>query len=739
VLPSVARLDRAGRLAFASFLLLAAAACGRDRAPTQTASAAGQPGISFVVTVSRPTHGTVTSADGMIACGSAPASGACSGSFPWSAIVILTATPDAGYAFETWAGDCQLTGPCTLSTAKAGADKFVVASFALASEVGHGYFMSPTTHGPAFFAYQDGVPGSPQCPNCHGPNLVGQGIAPGCDGCHAQAGWASWRTSCSFCHGARNASTKAGYDLAAHPAWAAPPDAVAQRLSGAAAPERTGAHQAHLSGESGGQAVSAPFACGTCHPVPPDYRHARGVRAIVTLSGAGQAQLPAALGSYDAVAGTCAVYCHGAAASPRWDATGVGCTSCHGAPPAPDTGHPAVSSDLRTCVGCHPAAMNADGTVDAAGGKHVNGAVDVVGCGTCHGNPPATGAHLAHFGLDGSGAYGDVRALQDRFPGAVPADAPGVYAFGCGLCHPTDAAKHRDGTMQVEVRGTGATTGSLRARARPDATFDAATGRCSGVYCHSSGQEAPAFAETPDWRGNEKVGCAGCHANPPRYASGGAGTATANGHLGFADDLWESGHFLGLLGPWHTSKHGGNWSAVEDAAPITCQTCHADTTDPTATGPSGFYWLDTTGDYVLPGGDASRIAYGYLEDLRCTTCHGPTGPATAGAGRVLPLRHVNGARDVVFDARTSLPPIAWLPQGAAGPVAPYWMTGGDAGIPDWPATVSWSGTTVSFSLDGASYDAATKTCTSVACHMAESPRWGSQNGYVACSNCHPSF
>jgi predicted CxxxxCH...CXXCH cytochrome family protein len=730
----VARLGQTRRLTIP--LLLAAAACGGDRAPTRTASAAGQPGISFAITVGRPTHGTVTSADASIACGSPAIANVCSASYPWSAIVVLTATPDPGYALETWAGDCQLTGPCTLTTAKGGADKYVVASFALSSEVGHGNWTSRAIHGPAFFAYQNGVPGTPQCPSCHGSRLTGQGIAPGCDGCHVQAGWASWRTSCSFCHGARNATTMAGFDVAAHPAWAAPPDAVAERLSGVAAPERTGAHQAHLAGVSGGHAISAPFACGTCHPVPADYRHARGLPATVTLSCAGQAQLPAVLGSYDAVSGTCTTYCHGAARSASWATGHVDCTSCHGAPPAPDTGHPVVASDLRGCVGCHPAAMKADGTIDAAGGKHVNGAVEAEGCGGCHGNPPATGAHLAHLGLESS-AYGDVQTLQDRLPGVGPADAPRVYAFGCGLCHPTDPAKHRDGTMQVELRGTGATTGSLKARSRADAAFDAATGRCSGVYCHSSGQAAPVFAGTPDWRGTEKLGCAGCHANPPRYVTGGAGTATANSHLDLADDGWESGHFLGLLGPWHTSKHGGNWSAVDDAAPITCQTCHAETTDPAATGPSGFYWLDTTGDYALPGGDPSRVDRGYLDDLRCTTCHGPTGPATAGAGRVLPLRHVNGARDVVFDARTTLPPIAWLPQPA--PSAPYWMTSGSPSMADWPATVTWNGTTISFSLEGASYDPATKTCTSVACHMAERPRWGAPNGYVACSNCHPSF
>ncbi len=199
-----------------------------------------------------------------------------------------------------------------------------------------------------------------------------------------------------------------------------------------------------------------------------------------------------------------------------------------------------------------------------------------------------------------------------------------------------------------------------------------------------------------------------------------------------------------MPGAWHTSKHGGNgWGPGEDAAPITCQTCHYDTTDPANTGPSGFYYLDTTGNYALPGGDPGRIDWGWQAGIQCGACHGPGGAAT-GTGRVLPLRHVNGARDVVFDARTVLPSISWLPLAPNDPIGPYWMTGTQPSLP-YPAWVTWSSstTTVSFGLDVSTYDPATKTCSNVACHLAEQhPVWGTPyqyytNASATCYTCHP--
>ena len=458
--------------------------------------------------------------------------------------------------------------------------------------------------------------------------------------------------------------------------------------------------------------------------------------------------------TWNATARTCSnVYCHGSGPAPvAWTyvytpvapAPSVACAMCHGYPPA--SHDPLVTS----CNGCHPATVKTDGTVDIAGGKHVDGTLDVTGgaggtgCAGCHGFPPATGAHVAHFGLPGvtAGGYADTGTLEDRYPTETPTTAPAVYAFGCATCHSVNGANHRNGRVDVVLYETTAPAGSIKARNAAGATYDGTARTCNGVYCHSSGQAAPTFVGTPGWTSGAHLGCAGCHTNPPAYASGGAGSATANSHLNLADDGYEFGHFLGMPGAWHTSKHGGNgWGPGEDATAITCQTCHFDTTDPSNTGPSGFYYLDTTGNYALPGGDPGRISWGWQASIQCGACHGP-GLASTGAGKVLPLRHVNGARDVVFDARTTVPAISWLPAAPNTPTLPYWIT--DPGLSGyWPSGLNLNGTTLSFGLNTSTYDPVTKTCTSVACHVAEQrPVWGrpyqyNTNSSATCYTCHP--
>jgi len=426
--------------------------------------------------------------------------------------------------------------------------------------------------------------------------------------------------------------------------------------------------------------------------------------------------------AWNATARTCSnVYCHGSGPAPvAWTyvytpvapALAVECAMCHGYPPS---SHDASST---SCNGCHSGTVNTDGTIDIAGGKHINGTLEFsggtggAGCASCHGFPPATGAHVAHFGLPGvtAGSYVDTGTLEDRYPAETPTSAPAVYAFGCATCHSVDGSKHRNGSVDVNLYEAAAPAGSIKARNASTATYSRATGTCSGVYCHSSGQASPTFVGTPGWNSGTHLGCTGCHANPPAYASGGAGAATANSHLNMADDGYEYGHFLGLPGPWHTSKHGGNGYGVgEDAAAMTCQTCHYDTTDPANTGPSGFYYLDTTGNYDLGGWLGAR----------CDSCH-TVGNAVAPrqGGKVLPLRHVNGRRDVDFDVRTSLPAISWLPGAGNVPTLPMWMTGASPTNP-WAPNASFSGTTASVILGRASYEPATKTCTNVGCHLAQ--------------------
>ena len=535
-----------------------------------------------------------------------------------------------------------------------------------------------------------------------------------------------------------------------------------------------GAHRLHLRDSLIRQAVP----CSECHVVPTAVGSPGHLDGPVLVWG----PLAAARGSQPAWDGTetrCSgVYCHGAnpavrggtLTAPVWTYArepdyGLppqqSCTGCHGWPPPPP--HPQLSS----CAGCHGTTVRPDGTVDVAGGKHVNGTVDFGGsgggtlsCNSCHGYPPSNGAHLAHFawtaGAD-QGVYGDVRVLESYVADGLLPPAFPSFAFGCGNCHPLDAAKHMDGTVEVALAGAGAPAGSLKARNPTGAAH--ASGSCSSVYCHSSGQAddaaaaTPVYVATPGWTSGAKLGCASCHANPPRHASGGPGAATANSHLGLAFDGYAFGHFGGLPGVWHPggtfgSKHGGGqWPAPNDASPITCQTCHHATVDPANTGPSGFYYLDTSGDYALAGS---------VTHYDCLACHGAGNPAApTGGGKALPLLHVNGRRDVVFDPRGALPSIAWLPTAPFTPTRPTWVTSAaplvdplppGAGfdppvVPPPPAGQAWpySAATLSLGLAGAAWSPATKTCSNVACHLAETSLvWGgAPEDYSApCRRCH---
>jgi predicted CxxxxCH...CXXCH cytochrome family protein len=503
-----------------------------------------------------------------------------------------------------------------------------------------------------------------------------------------------------------------------------------------------------------GGRLRGPIACAECHLVPTDLGHIDGDASPVFGP---LARTRDAAPVFARTTRTCSgAYCHGAKlkwpgplTEPAWttvDGTQAACGTCHGFPPPPP--HPEATS----CHLCHPQTVLADGSIDVAGGQHVDGDVDGGGggaCGACHPVPPATGAHRAHYGDLSSpplAEYGDLRILEDYLPGGGPA-----YAFGCGHCHPLDATRH--GRGEVVLDPAGAPSGTLKARNAAGATY-AADGTCSGVYCHSNGKDvevgvriapdaivsvAP-YRTTPAWTSAEPLGCDGCHDNPPRYESGGPGARDANTHLQLAldGDLYETGHFGGLPGPFHWgSKHSGVvwWGVQQQASPITCQACHYETTDPDATGPSGFYWLNTTGDYVLPGGNL-----GYA----CGSCHG-TGNAAAplGAGGVLPLRHVNGRADVAFDPRTSLPPYASLPAAPYTPSQPIYVTDAlysshaDAVLD--PELVPSQGPypTLSVHLLNASYVPATKTCANVSCHLEQDTvQWGGPTGWDACDGCH---
>jgi hypothetical protein len=564
-------------VAFAAVLAVGAG-CGGSGPSSATTTARGQTGTTYLVRLARPTKGTISSGDGKIHCGAVGVADACGpATYPWNETATLTATPDPGYTFGMWAGDCTGRALCVLHTSTSGADKYVLAVFGPAGVVQHSDIAAPSKHGPEYFDRLAGKPDALACNNaaCHGVVLQGAGITPSCHACHARAGWTSWQTNCSFCHGVKSPASQAGYDFATNPSLAAPGDAISARLTGTPAPDRTGAHAAHLSGmTAGGLAFAAPFRCDTCHAVPADLSHVGGAggRATVALSGAGQASLSASLGSYDPATGTCTTYCHGTSPSPAWSAKGLQCGGCHEVPP--DSPHPQVT-ELTSCAWCHSGTVKEDGSLDVAGGKHVDGKVDVrggnggVGCAACHGAPPVTGAHVAHRGASAPPpSYGDSRPL------------------GCGNCHPTDTTQHAGGAQvlnpNVVLPGGTRTTGAQMTGSPPNVS-------CT-VACHFP-LGAPQPAQPVAWNAVGPLPCTSCHTaiNPERYV-------LPQGFL--------------------ASRHDPIFSEARPASGelTTCWSCH-----------------DSAGHGAnhLTGAPA-LVASGTLDDV-CIRCHtpprGPTGPS----------------------------------------------------------------------------------------------------------------
>lgn len=198
-----------------------------------------------------------------------------------------------------------------------------------------------------------------------------------------------------------------------------------------------GAHTAHV--EAG--LLAAAFDCSTCHPKPATVKaplHADGTVQITfdplaTASGT-------LVAAYDRTSRGCAnTYCHGGFAggnlrnAPAWNggAAQGACGTCHGDPaaaiPALSRTHSylAAGSTAATCNVCHPATVKADGTIDVAGRKHVDGALQV--------DPAA--AHPAGWMTVSSGQFHGLAADRSCFR-CHAADLPArVSAVYCNVCH----------------------------------------------------------------------------------------------------------------------------------------------------------------------------------------------------------------------------------------------------------------------------------------------------------------
>ncbi|UCE60588.1 MAG: hypothetical protein JSU63_02325 [Phycisphaerales bacterium] len=317
-----------------------------------------------------------------------------------------------------------------------------------------------------------------------------------------------------------------------------------------------------------------------------------------------------------------------------------------------------------TCTGCH---------------AHADGFMASGACDACHGAPPATGAHLVHFGVNDLGLV--------SYGGTDNVSTAAAYGFQCGTCHPLSFTAHMNGSVDVELYDAAAPAGSLKSMSPPAAAYSEIDSTCSNVYCHSRTDwssstvgdpltdpvegwalldsngnltydpytvtEFPVYS-TVSWSG-ASLDCNGCHRNPPQTQYPNVYAAVGNSHAAVDDWGYENLH---------------NWNMSFD--PLFCRVCHYSTVTDAMT------WTRIAGDITLF--DDVAIA-----DKRY---------------------HVNGAKDVAFD-----------PVNA----------------------VTYSSQT--FTFESSIYDPADKTCSNVGCHLEQcKPAWGKPYrwgwGSLECDQCH---
>ncbi len=440
------------------------------------------------------------------------------------------------------------------------------------------------------------------CASCHPATVKADGTIDLAGGKHMNGVLDVATLSCTTCHGDATRATSP----------AAPPKGTKGETATTAI--AVGAHQTHL----GGSALRAAIACSECHSVPTSTSHASGT---VDMTFGALARSGGASPAWDHSTATCAsTYCHGATLNaggtntkPTWtrvDGSQDACGTCHGAPPATSTGHPAVSSALTGCAACHPATMKADGTIDVAGGKHIDGQIQVSGgsCNSCHGGaandapPKGTKGETATTTLA-------VGAHQQHLTNSAIRQA-----IACAECHrvPASTSGHPSGVLDLTF-GTLATTGGAIPR------FDAASATCASTYCHGSTLAAGGSNTTPLWTrvDGSQAACGTCHGVPPPTTSGhpsvtGGLTACAQCHPA----TMNADGTVNVAGGKHVN-------GIVDVSGGSCTSCHGDATRATnpAAPPKGTKGETATTARAV-GAHQTHLNTGTMRGpINCSECH----------------------------------------------------------------------------------------------------------------------
>ncbi len=387
--------------------------------------------------------------------------------------------------------------------------------------------------------------------------------------------------------------------------------------SGSATAPGVGAHLAHLHGG----ALRGAIACRECHAVPTSPLHANGVVEVV-FSGADFALRHGATPRFDPATASCSTtYCHGATLaaggtnrSPTWTggAAQAACGTCHGAPP------PSHAATSTTCASCHPRTVKPDGSIDVAGGFHINGSVEASG-----GHPPGWADVAQHGFAANAQGLGGCKACHG------PALDGGTAGVSCASCH--GAGWQSNCTFCHGTRTSGWTLAQLRLAAPPAGTQGqvASTDRAVGAHArHLSGGAIGAA-----------LACGDCHAVPADLGHvDGTPTVTfgAAARRGGANPLWNG------VGCSATSCHGATLSGGSNTSPTwtggsaqaACGACHG---RPPSTGQHPTHASRSCGD-CHPGSTTTTVNLAtHVDGLvqvgnrvtawnpatrACTGCHG---------------------------------------------------------------------------------------------------------------------
>jgi predicted CxxxxCH...CXXCH cytochrome family protein len=345
-----------------------------------------------------------------------------------------------------------------------------------------------------------------KCAACHGNTVDASGNIKIAGGRHVNG---KVDGGCAGCHGDVNRAD-GGIAGVAYDAnqTASPPVETALHSTSTVL---VGAHLAHVNptpslagGAQPTGGVYKPLACTECHPDDTAVTHPDNAQAQVTFVAATGADLASFVPQFTQGNGTttatdCSTYCHNGAGSasatrPTWTGASATCASCHGFPPA---SHSSTLTTAAQCAGCHAGTVNADGTINIAGGLHIDGVVQ--GGGESAGGVACAGCHSTIVNaMNGTVVKASRHALSSDDPGFQTtinwADPLGTNAAAVRSCtnmchddHPHEAGGTNDHSYNVYADANArATTASTVTRAKTDFDGAAANGGLC-VSCHRFG------------------------------------------------------------------------------------------------------------------------------------------------------------------------------------------------------------------------------------------------------------